>query len=249
MFSALKSEFRKITTVRSTYVIFALALLLVAFFSFYATGWRASHAQQFDTNLLATQVQQAIVSVGLLGSIVGVLLVTHEYRYNTIMYTLTNTGSRTKVYVAKLLAVTGFALIFTVTMGVLSPLLTVAGMSAHGLSLVPQNLPLASLFWEALFVGWGYSMLSFVFAMIIRVQVGAISAMFLVPAMLEPLLGILLKKNAVYLPYNSLQSVLGQASSPELAHISAGTGAVVIMAYLVLGFLVSWQLFVQRDAQ
>ena len=42
-------------------------------------------------------------------------------------------------------------------------------------------------------------MLAFILAIIIRIQVGAIAAVFLIPSTLENLLGLLLKQNQVYL--------------------------------------------------
>lgn len=246
MFASLKSEFRKLITVRSTYVIFGLATLLVVFFAFYAEGLRVTPSALANPQLLASEAKQAVLTVGMLGALVGVLLVTHEYRYNTIMYTLTASNSRTKALLAKLLVVSGFAVVFSLFMGVLSPVLTLAGIHAKGLTLVPQHIPFGSLLWEVLFLGWGYAMFAFIFAAVVRVQVGAVSTMFLVPAMAEPLLGLLLKKDAVYLPYNALQSIV--QPNGDLTHISAARAVLVVLAYLVTGWLISWQLFLHRDA-
>lgn len=246
MLAALRSEMRKLLTIRSTYVITGIAALLVGFFAFYATGWRANKATMLDPNLLQNQAEQAVLMVGLLGAIVGILLVTHEYRYNTIVYTLTSASSRTKVFLAKLLAITVFSFAFTVIMCLLSPVLTVLGISAHGGSMGPQHLELVPLFWKVLFVGWGYSMVSFIFAMIVRVQVGAISLLFLMPAMIEPLIGLVLKKNAVYLPYNSLQSVISPAVGVKQISELAAFGVVCI--YVVAGLVIAWQTFLYRDA-
>ncbi|HSX34621.1 MAG TPA: ABC transporter permease [Candidatus Saccharimonadales bacterium] len=247
MFAAVKSEIRKILTVRSTYAILLVTVLLLGLFSFYATGFRASAAQLLDPNLLKEQIQQAVISTGLLGSIVGLLLVTNEYRYNTIMYTLTSSNSRTKVFFAKFIAVTAFSAVFTLIVAILAPVLTLAGVAVHGgAGLAPQTLQLSPLFWQVLFVGWGYSIFSFVIAMLIRVQVGAISAVFLIPAMVEPLLGLAMKKDAVYLPFNALQSVVVENSS--LKALSSGAAAGVTALYVAGLLIVAWVLFHRRDA-
>lgn len=245
MISSIKSEFRKLLSVRSTYVIVALATALVVFFAFYTEGIRVTQASLHNSGLLANETKQAIVSVGLLGSLVGVLLVTHEYRYNTIMYTLTASRSRTRTLLAKLLVISCFALAFSLFVGVLSPIMTWLGVQVKGLHLVPQSIPIWDLLWKTLFVGWGFSMLAFIFAVIIRIQVGAISTMFLVPAMAEPLLGLLLKHNAVYLPYNSVQAVIQKIPAGS---ISPGRAASVVLIYLAIGCLASWILFLRRDA-
>jgi ABC-type transport system involved in multi-copper enzyme maturation permease subunit len=247
MFAAMKSEFRKLLTVRSTYVIVGLALLLVVFFAFYATGLKVAQAALADPKMLAGQAQQAIASTGLLGSLVAVLLVTHEYRYNTIMYTLSASNSRTKTFFAKFFVATLFALFFALLVGVLAPALTSLAIHIKGFDMVPQKLDIVSLLWTVLYTGWGYTVLAFVFAMIIRLQVGAISALFLFPAMGESLLGLLLKAKAIYLPFNSLQAVVGQAS-PALLHVSPGKGAAIFFGYAAFGLFISWILFLRRDA-
>jgi len=249
MFAAVKSEIRKILTVRSTYAILAITVLLLGLFCFYATGWRATTGQLLNDNMLKNVIQQAIISTGLLGSLVGLLLVTNEYRYNTIMYTLTASNNRTKSLFAKLIATTAFSLVFTLFVAIAAPLLTIAGVAAHGVNpgLSPQHLQLSPLFWQVLFVGWGYSMFSFIIAMILRVQVGAISAIFLFPAMVESLLALAMKKDAIYLPYNSLQSVL--IHNDAFKPVSYGAAAAIATVYIVGGVIISWILFQKRDAQ
>lgn len=249
MFAAIKSEIRKILTVRSTYAILLITLLLLGLFCFYATGWRATPVQLLNDKLLEDTIQQALISTGLLGSLVGLLLVTNEYRYNTIMYTLTASNNRTKSLFAKLIAVVSFSLVFTLTVAIAAPLLVMAGATAHGMSVSPQTMHLSPLFWQVLFVGSAYSIFAFIIAMIIRVQVGAISAVFLMPAMVEPLLGLAMKKDAIYLPYNSLQAVLISSSQTGLKEISHGAAAGIAAAYIVAGIVVAWILFQKRDAQ
>src|SRR3954467_14136812 len=101
MVASIKAEFRKLWTVRSTYVLFLVAFALVAIFAFYAEGIKASPATVQDAGKLAGEVTNAVVTVSLLGALAGVLLMTHEYRYNTIMYTLTSSNSRSKTLLAK----------------------------------------------------------------------------------------------------------------------------------------------------
>lgn len=249
MFAAVKSEIRKILTVRSTYAILIITFVLLGLFCFYATGWRATPVQLLNDKLLEDTIQQAIISTGLLGSLVGLLLVTNEYRYNTIMYTLTASNNRTKSLFAKLIAVASFSLVFTLFVAIVAPILVIVGISAHGASLSPQTLHLSPLFWQVLFVGAAYSLYAFIIAMIIRIQVGAISAVFLFPAMVEPLLGLAMKKDAIYLPYNSLQAVLINSHTTGLKELSYGAAAGIATTYIVIGIIATWILFQRRDAQ
>src|SRR4030081_2547999 len=97
MIPALKAEFRKLLTVRSTYIIFALALVFVAFFAGYIEGFRTLPDHVHNPNALSEQVTSAVQAMSIFGALIALLLFAHEYRYNTIMHTLTLSNSRTKV--------------------------------------------------------------------------------------------------------------------------------------------------------
>jgi ABC-type transport system involved in multi-copper enzyme maturation permease subunit len=170
------------------------------------------------------------------------LLVTHEYRYNTVLYTLTAVKSRTRVFLAKIIVISGFALLFSLLFAFASPALTSLALSLRGIEIGPQVFNYGDLLWRALFVGWGTAMAAFVIAMLIRVQVGAIVALFLVPATVEQLAGLALKDNAVYLPFRSLANITFPAE------VSPGKSALVFLCYLVPVLLVTWYSFLRRDA-
>ncbi|HEX4774579.1 MAG TPA: hypothetical protein VH234_03615, partial [Candidatus Saccharimonadales bacterium] len=91
MMHTLKAEFRKLLTVRSTYIITALVTAFVIFIAFYVIGWRMNPKDLHDTGQLASDVTGAL-NLTVFGAIVAVLLMTHEYRYNTIMYTLASSN-------------------------------------------------------------------------------------------------------------------------------------------------------------
>ena len=247
MNSAIKAEFRKLTTVRSTYFISALALLLVCFFAFYVSGWRINNSDLHNPTTLAGDVTGAIHVVSIFAAFIAVLLVTHEYRYNTIMHTLTLSNSRSKVLVAKILVITGFAVVFTVVLGVISPLLSLLGIHAHHLNLVPQTIHYSNLIWRSLFFGWGYVMAWLLIATLVRNQVGTIIILLIAPATIEGLLGLVLKSNSVYLPFTSLDTVLGQSLNYRTT-ITPLRAVFIFSSYLVIGWIIAWILFLRRDA-
>ncbi len=252
MAAALKAEFRKLLSVRSTYYTLGLIFVAMMIFAFYIGGFQANAEALKNPNLLASQVTSAISAVaGALG-LVGLLLMTHEYRYSTIMYTLTSSKSRVRILLAKIIAVSCFALVISLLIGGLSPALTYIGVHLHGHTLAAQTFPLANLLWRCLFYGWALSMIALLFGTIIRSQVGAIVVYFLVPGTVELLLSLLLKSKAVYLPFTALNQVVaeqGVRQGPvETGHLSPGKGALVFGAYFVVGWIVAWILFLRRDA-
>lgn len=247
MKGSIKSEVRKLFSVRSTYILLGAALGLDIFFSFYISGWRADKMALSNPMFLSSQVVQAISFLTLFSIVAAILLVTHEYRYNTISYTLTGSKSRSRAFFAKYATLTGFAIIFSLFFGLLSPLLTAIGLHAHNLSLVHQHYDLWSAIWRSVFYGWGSVTFAFILASIIKHQVGSVVAIFLFPSTFEQLLGLLIKQNQIYLPYTALDGLVDNL--PRGNHISHHTSVVVTSIYIVTGLLVSWYLFLHRDAQ
>lgn len=253
MISSIRAEFRKLFTVRSTYLIAGFVFLMVLFFAFYIEGIKANPESLASPTKLSTSATSALLATSALISLVGLLLMAHEYRYNTIMFTLTSSNSRSKSLLAKIISVSIFAVFMSLIIGVLSPTLTYLGILAGGHMLADQVIPVWDLLWRCLFYGWGYSMAALLLANLIRNQVGAIAAIFIIPVAVEGLLSLLLKSNAVYLPFTALSQVVmqsggGQQGPPIGNSLSPGKGALVFGIYLLIGWIVAWVLFLRRDA-
>jgi len=122
------------------------------------------------------------------------------------------------------------------------------GIKLHGHALGAQYIPVWSLIWRTIFYGWGFAMMASILAFIIRIQVGALVAVFLIPGTIEQILGLLLKNNQVYLPFSSLAVLVGESSSDIGGHISYLQAFTVASIYIVVGWLVAWYLFIKRDA-
>ncbi len=244
MMQALKSEYRKLFTVRSTYVIVGLITLFMVIFAFYAQGVKAEYAVEYA---LTTHVSSAIINgtniVGVFAALIGLLLFTHEYRYNTIVYTLAASNSRLKPLAAKFIAGSSVAIVLTLAFGMLIPVFIYLGTRVAGLELAAQDVPYLSLLWKCLLVSWANMMYALLIASLIRNQVGVVAAYFLIPSTVEGLLSIVLKDNTVYLPFSVLSEITSR--SPTL---SAGVAAAVVMAYVVAGSVAAAYLFFRRDA-
>jgi ABC-2 type transport system permease protein len=249
MIPALKAEFRKVFTIRSTYVILAFVLVLLAFFAFFISGWKSDPSQLHNPGSLTGDITGAVQTVSTFWALIAILLITHEYRYNLIAYTLTASNNRNKVLAAKFILCSLIGIVFTLLVGVLSPLLSVLGAHAHGLHFAPQTIHHSKLFWECLFYGWGYTVAGLLFGTLIRNQIGAIVTLFIAPDTVEAILSLLLKHNTIYLPFTALSYVLGQPIHTYAGvTMSAPKAALVFSCYLVVGWVTAWILFLRRDA-
>ena len=95
MIPTLKAEFKKLLSVRSTYLTSLAALLFVAgLIAFYGQGFKTEPKDLNSLFLVGTiTIFSNITAIA--GAIIALLLLAHEYRYNTIVYTLTASNSRT----------------------------------------------------------------------------------------------------------------------------------------------------------
>lgn len=243
MLQSLKSELRKLISIRSTYVIILICVLLTGIFAFWAAGIRAVPESQADPLHLYNQIIGAVGAVSLILALIGVLMITQEYRFNTIMYTLSASNSRAKTFFAKVILAIAVSMILTVFFALLSPLFTRLGLAVGGHTVVAQTFYFQDIWWRGLSYGVGYMLSGLLLGFLFRSQVGAIVTLLLAQATIEPLLGMLLKDNAIYLPFSALNSVLS-----ESAQISSIKALVVFLVYMIIGWTVAFWLFLRRDA-
>lgn len=246
MIPVIKAEFRKLLTVRSTYFIVLASLAITALFAGFIEGFRNNAASLNQPDLLATESTSAIVFVGLILAFAGLLLAGHEYRYNTIMYTLTASNRRYKVLLAKFITISIFALLTAALIAFFSPFCTILGAHLAGKHIGPQHFALWAILWRCLVCGWGYAMYALILIIILRNQIGAIVTFLLVPLIGENILTLLVKNNSKYLPFTAVQSI---ASPTDLGnHTTSGHELVVVLVYVVAGLAVGAILFMRRDA-
>lgn len=246
MRQAMKSEFRKLLSVRSTYLLSGLALLLVVIASFYGQGFKAG---VYDSHFFTSDVTNTAMAISFFGAIVSILLMAHEYRYNTITYSLTLNKSRSKVLVAKIIAVLTYTVVLTTVALSASIGLSVLGASLAGHHLPHQDFNALLYLGKSIFYCGGFALAGLLLTTLIRNLTASIVALFIVPNTVETLLGLWLKGDSQYLPFTSLQTVLSPITGgPGANNASAGHGVIVFLAYLIPGWIIAWWLFLRRDA-
>jgi len=262
MIPQLRSEFKKLFTLRSTYGWIALALILVGIYAIYGEGFNDSSnllkAKSVDgANLfIAATISQMANFISIFGGIIALLLITQEYRHNTITYTLTASNSRTKVLASKILAIMSFVFVYSVILTVLGLAMIYLGLALSGNTLPPQDINFLTYLGKSVFTSEAYALAALLLGTLIRNQVGSFAALFLIPGPVEGLLSILLKTKSVYLPFMALQEVIQSPVVPgsHPAHpdptgsLTPVKGAVVFIIYLLAGWAVAWYLFLRRDA-
>jgi|SRR5579862_8507891 len=265
MIPTLKSEFKKILTIRSTYLWLLIALVIVGIYSFYGEGFKDSagflqHPAKAQLPLfIAGTITQMATFIGLFAGIIALLNITHEYRYNTITYTLTASNRRSKVLAAKILSIFGFTLVYSILTALIGIGLIFAGLAFSHHVLPPQSLNYITYVGKVAFFAEAYALVGLMLGVLIRNMAGSFAALFLIPGPIEALLSLLLRTDSVYLPFMALSQVIqtpvisngGHPAHPDnnnLGSLTAPKGAAVFLVYLVIGWAVAWYLFSRRDA-
>jgi hypothetical protein len=245
MINNLRAEFCKLLTVRSTYIISLLALILTGILTFSFTRV----AIMFSSDSLESGLAGIVVApVSIFTGIVAILLICHEYRYNTISYTLTSTASRLRVLCAKLIVIAVYAAVMAI-----AAMALIAGCFFLGAAVNPRNavmmhqdVHLYSIMWRVLAYTIMGSWAGLLFGFLSRSVVFSIVAFLIIPSTIEPLLSGLLKVSPNYLPFSAQIQILMTPTSPDAFSHLASAG--IFLAYLVAGWLIAADLFVRRDA-
>jgi ABC-2 type transport system permease protein len=245
MLATIKAEFRKLLTIRSTYFIVALALLLTGFIAFYGMGYKSEHI--IPANMFREYILNCVSIVQVFGGIVAILLITHEYRYNTIAYTLTSSNSRLKVLLSKMLVVTVFAVILSVVAAAFVGALIALGAHFAHHSVITTGLDYGDIALKSTVFTVTGVLAALVIGFLARSVVFAIVAYFLIPTTVEPLLNNLLKVSTNYLPFMAQnQIIMNNAGDPKVFSPLASAG--VFCAYILGAWIIATFFFVRKDA-
>lgn len=269
MINALRYEFTRLSTIRSTYWIVGVAIvvhLIVALL----ISWGSTFADNVADEKWETGIFGAAVTAGgsfgapmvgayMLGML-GVLAFGHEYRYGTIQATLTAMPSRLLVFAAKAAAAVMAAAFVAIACVVLGSL---------AVMIFGSSLPAAGDFWHIsggtiiyfmLFTLWGVAL-----AALVRNQTVAVALLLAVPTVVELLFRVglsiaqaimnmsndsnVLETVSKYLPFDAgaemYTYLLVDRTDPHLGPVAGG---VVFAVFVALFTAAGAYRFIQRDA-
>lgn len=254
MVTTFRAEFKKLLTVRSTYILLTVSLLIAAFFATYVFGYKGNMQQATSPAFLTDIFQVTLGVFTTFGAIVSILLIAHEYRYNTILYTLTWNKSRIQILLAKAFTVLSFMTIGGFLVLAVSYAGVHLGLSLRDASMGPQNFELFDMVWRYAAYVWSYGLIGLILGILLRSVVAAIVAFFMIPA-LEGILGsLLLKDDAKYLPFRVIDTIPTTGAAESIAAtsgfsmLSSEKAAMTAALYISILGIVATILFIKRDA-
>ncbi|MGH3424890.1 MAG: hypothetical protein ACRDO8_09185 [Nocardioidaceae bacterium] len=275
MIAALRYEWVRLTTIRSTYWL--LGATLVLYLALTLTVGFSIDDSEVGSLVDGRQTLAAMLTVGasagiaplLLAYIIGIIGVFsmgHEYRHGMIRATLTAVPNRFAVLAAKLVSIAVVAIVgsvLTMLVGIFSVLV------------VGLDLPIASGFTAELVLGVVlyailFSWVGVALAGLIRHQTAAVALLILLPTVIESILRALLRLRqllsdhpdrpdaianlANFLPFDAGGKMYTRASVADLISIGGAEpfgpvgGGIVMAVFVALLLAGMTYLFVRRDA-
>jgi ABC-2 type transport system permease protein len=271
MTDALRYEWVRIRTLRSTYWMTGLALLLPAVLAgllaaFLPDSWWDQAGQELGGLLVLGGLRFTGLPLNaIFMALIGAFAFGHEYRYGTILQSLAAVPQRHKLILAKLLTVSIWSLVVA-AVGVLVNWALVVGLSGHSVSLFGDAIRPALLGYLFYVVMWG--ILGAGLAGLVRNLPVTIVFLFVIPLVVEPILQVVLtavpalepiRDWANYLPFAAGIATTDTVSSSELGQLLGGeatsadapgrlTSGLTFALWIALIVSPAWILFKKRDA-
>lgn len=268
MTAALRYEWRRLWSIRSTYWLIGITFGLQLIATLLAALGTSTVDDIFDAAETVSQIITLGAATGLsplftayIIAMFGVFCFGHEYRYGMIRATLTAVPDRRAVFAAKALITALLAAVMSVgcsLIGMFSSLLFLDTRGALASETV-LYVVLGSAIYTMLFGLCGMA-----FAALVRNQTGALALILLVPLVAENVISLILRlvsqdggdavEVAKVLPFDAGAQMYASAFADELNRLlgydplGAVGGGLVFAGFTTAAMIGSFALFLRRDA-
>jgi ABC-2 type transport system permease protein len=260
---ALRFEIVRLSSIGSTYWSLLVGLLLCGLLAMgLALDTRGTSLAAPEATLLLSAGGESLPFsvMGFAASLIGVFTTGHEYRYGTILPTLTAMPRRSGLLAAKVLVVASVSAAAAVTAIAICWLV---GTVTRGepLPLGPEPIP-AVLVGHVVLVML-YGVLGAALGQLTRGIPAAIAIVLITPLLIEPVIAAVSELDALnwlrdivpYLPFSAGMRLVtaglaasNQDGQPLLDPLGRWEGGAVFAGFIALLLAVAWILFERRDA-
>lgn len=244
MRGALASEWIKLSTIRSTWIVLGLTI---------AAGGLVSWAcATFVTDEVLTVSQvynYSTVLTGMIAAVAGVLLFSSEVQHGTLAPALAAQPDRTAIAFAKAIA----AAVFGAALGAAGVAASITGALVGGLAIGDSSSMLTGILLSILFTTIA-GVLGLGVGLILRHGAAAIAGLLVWGLVIENLLKVFAPEQvARFLPFAAGNGMLGietrtGAGSPVAASLTAAQDALIFGGYAAAALAVGVVLLRRRDA-
>lgn len=263
MKDALRYEWMRLRTLRSTWWLTGLSLLIAGLLGLGALGVQSGPLTVVDYGDVVTGGGGgAIFLVAILLSMIAVFATGHEYRYGTIRPTLSALPRRSAVLAAKVLVITAYVGVVALACLVLRYVIAVIILGHRLLDLGLFPTPMARVWLGCLAYTVIFALIGLALASLFRNIPAAIVIVILMPLLAENVIRGLLSTSVFHsirglaklMPFSSGAQIFryqpvdtgGPAGFRTLP--SPIDGLLVFLGFLAIVLGLSWLLFEKRDA-
>lgn len=258
MIDALRFEWVRIRTLRSTYWLIGLGLLVTAAVAFIiAFSTRNDALDSTTAASVLTGGADFATFIPIFMAIIGVFATGHEYRHGTIQPTLTAIPQRSRLLLAKILVV-AFTAIVVVALSLLINL--VVGMIIWG-EMPTYESPLNEVVLGYFVLVVLYAILGLALAQLFRGVPSALVVLLVTPLLVEGLISGLsmvpaldwLQPALKFLPFSAGARLLATGpfnaqGGPQFDFFDRWASGGVFAVFVAIILVVAWTLFKKRDA-
>lgn len=259
MSSALRFEWVRLRTLRSTYWLLGLGLIIAAGIAFIvAFATRNDTVSAEDTAVILTGGAELAPFLAIFLAIIGIFATGHEYRHGTIQPTLTAIPQRTRLLLAKVIMVAvAAAVIAIVSMAINFVLGSLYWDPAPDLG----SEPLTEVIPGYLVFVVLYAILGAGLGQLFRGVPSALVVLLVTPLIVETLIAGLSLWSALdwlqpalkFLPFSAAGRLIATTpyeanGGPEFDYLDRWASGGVFAAFVAIILAVAWYLFKKRDA-
>jgi ABC-2 type transport system permease protein len=250
----LRAEWRKVTTVKLGWGMLLGAMALAALgvvAQIASNGSRGGGA--FALPLSASQTQKSIAasaaSAYLFSVVVGIILITTEFRHFTSRPTFLIEPRRGLVIVAKMLVAAVVGVIYGVVCAATSAAIMVPWLAAKGVTIHWIDGGVLESLLSAIAVIAIFAVVGIGVGVLVRNQIAAVIGALAYLFVLEPLIQIIpvVKNVYPYLPGAAAGAITGGGRAAGASLLDPWLGAVVLLGWGVLFAASGWILTIRRD--
>ncbi len=255
----LMAEGRKLRTMLQTWVIAGSGIVLAVFFVVLILILATVTPENTETGIPSLETDEGVRTLLNQGSIIlalvlvlGTLLITSEYRHQTITSTFLVEPRRARVLTAKFLVAGLVGLVVTGLTGALVVAVALAGLAIVDVSVRDVGnlvvLPAVGL----VIAGVGYALLGMAVGALVRNQIAALVGALVWVSLIDPILSAFLPEVGKYTPggaASALTNAVGFNTSgfDADAYLPMWAGALLLFGYALVLIVAASRLTVTRD--
>jgi ABC-2 type transport system permease protein len=251
MIALLRSEFRKVATIKLWWgmLLGSVAFAALSVIAQIATnGLKNNPAAPLNSAVTQRSIFSSAVSGYIFSVVVGIILITTEYRHFTSRPTFLLEPRRARVIGAKLLVAAGVGLVYGVACVAVSLAITVPWLSAKGVAIHWQANGLIVVMLGALGVVAIFAVVGVGVGVLFRNQIAAVITALAYLFVVEPLIAVIpvVKEAYRYLPGAAGDALTGVSRNQTLLLANWQAGLLLLgwgLLFAMLGLVIT----VRRD--